>query len=202
MRLRTLTGLIALLALSACDDDGAAITQSIPGAPQRARIETSMGVIQLELFPDRAPITVHNFRQYAQEGFYDSLLVHRVIAGFIVQGGGLTVDMEPSTPTHEPIVNEAKTAPSNRRGTIAMARTSDPNSATSQFFINLEDNLFLDYRADTPQGAGYAVFGRVVSGMEVVDEIAGVPTGSVNGFNDVPLTPIVIFRIETSPGWP
>ena len=161
-----------------------------------------MGVIDIELFPKRAPVTVANFLRYASEGFYDSLIIHRVIPDFIIQGGGFTVTMAPRPATHGPIVNEAPHGLSNLRGTIAMARTSDPHSATSLFFINLKDNTFLDYRNDTTTGFGYAVFGRVVNEMDVVDDIAAVQTGALNGFNDVPITPIVIHGVQEMGGWP
>ena len=165
----------------------------------RVALHTRMGTIVIELFPDKAPCTVENFLRYAREGFYDGTIFHRVIPGFVIQGGGLTRNLRPK-PTRPPIPNEASNGLSNRRGTVAMARTRAVNSATSQFFINLADNTFLDHRDNTPRGFGYAVFGRVVSGMEVVEAIASVATGTVRGFRHVPLEPVVIDRVEVLGG--
>jgi peptidyl-prolyl cis-trans isomerase A (cyclophilin A) len=152
-------------------------------------LETTLGPITLELDRERAPITVDNFLRYVDEGFYDNLIFHRVIDGFMIQGGGFD-DMMREKGTHEAIKNEAKNGLSNRRGTIAMARTNDPDSATAQFYINLVDNAQgLDPR---PGSAGYTVFGRVIAGMENVDAIAKVPTGSRAGHQDVPLKPVTI----------
>jgi cyclophilin family peptidyl-prolyl cis-trans isomerase len=158
------------------------------------KIETSMGAITLELYPDKAPKTVANFLQYVKDGFYDGTIFHRVIKGFMIQGGGFTPDFK-EKPTRAPIPNEAGNGLRNDTGTIAMARTSDPNSATAQFFINVADNDFLNYRAPTPRGFGYAVFGRVVSGMDVVNHIAAVPTGAHPPYADVPRTPVTIERV-------
>ena len=150
------------------------------------------GEIILELYPDKAPITVANFIKYAQDGFYDGLIFHRVIEDFMIQGGGFNPDMTQKNPTYPPIKNEAKTSGlKNTRGTIAMARTSDPDSATSQFFINTVDNDFLDPGAD----AGYAVFGEVISGIGVVDSIEKVSTHSDSGHQDVPVTDVVITSV-------
>ena len=160
-----------------------------------AVIETSMGTVTLELDEAKAPATVANFVRYAKEGFYDGTVFHRVIDGFMIQGGGFTGDMEQKA-THEAIANEATNGLKNVRGTIAMARTMVVDSATSQFFINLVDNDFLDFRSPTPQGFGYAVFGRVTDGMDVVDAIAKVRTGSVGGFQDVPVEPVLIRKIS------
>ena len=144
-----------------------------PVGPETAIIETSMGTIEIELYRQNAPITVENFVSYANSGFYEGLVFHRVMSGFMIQGGGFDTEGTFKVP-NDPIVNEANNGLSNIRGTIAMARTEDPNSATSQFFISTVDNSFLDYQgADAP---GYAVFGLVVSGMDVVDSISGVPT--------------------------
>ncbi len=165
----------------------------------RVALHTRLGTIVIELFPDKAPRTVENFLRYVREGFYDGTVFHRVIPGFVIQGGGLTRELRPK-PTRPPIPNEAANGLSNQRGTVAMARTRQVDSATSQFFINLADNTFLDHRDDTPRGFGYAVFGRVVSGMEVVDAIASVPTGTVRGFRNVPLEPVVIDRVEVLSG--
>ena len=158
-------------------------------------IETSDGNIRLELWPDKAPITVANFLRYVDEGFYNSTIFHRVIAGFMIQGGGFTVQMEEKQ-THEPIRNEAGPFLRNLRGTVAMARTPYPHSATSQFFINLVDNNSLDHTGNTPDAYGYAVFGRVVEGIEVVEKIGRVPTTKVGMHEDVPIQPVVIKRIS------
>ena len=156
-----------------------------------------MGTITLELDEAKAPATVANFAQYAKDGHYDGTLFHRVIDGFMVQGGGFTRDMNQKK-TREPVRNEAMNGLKNKRGTIAMARTMVVDSATSQFFINLVDNDFLDFQSPTPQGFGYAVFGKVVSGMEVVDAIAKVKTGSAGPHQNVPETPVVIRKVTVS----
>ncbi|MDX1606831.1 MAG: peptidylprolyl isomerase [Candidatus Competibacterales bacterium] len=158
----------------------------------RVRLVTSLGDIVLSLEPERAPETVANFLDYVRAGFYDGTIFHRVIDGFMIQGGGFTPDYQ-RKPTREPIRNEADRALSNDRGTVAMARTSDPHSATAQFFINVTDNDFLDHKSPTPRGWGYTAFGRVVEGMDVVDAIRQVRTGAAGPFpKDVPLTPVVI----------
>ena len=153
-----------------------------------------MGSITLSLDDEKAPATVANFVRYASEGHYDGTIFHRVIDGFMIQGGGFTRDMNQKK-TREPVRNEAMNGLKNRRGTIAMARTMVVDSATSQFFINLVDNDFLDFQSPTPQGFGYAVFGKVVSGMEVVDAIAKVKTGSAGPHQNVPETPVVIQKV-------
>ena len=161
--------------------------------------KTSKGIFTVQLFDQQAPITVENFLKYADEGYFDGTVFHRVIAGFMVQGGGLTADMKTKQGQHAPIQNEASNGLKNKRGTLSMARTNDINSATSQFFINVVDNDFLDHR---PGNYGYAVFGRVASGMEVVDAIVAVKTGNKGGHQDVPVEPIVIEsvrRIEAPP---
>ncbi len=160
----------------------------------KAVMRTNMGEIQLELFAEQAPKTVDNFIAYAESGFYNGTIFHRVISHFMIQGGGFTADMEKKA-TREPIANEADNGLSNKRGTIAMARTSDPNSATAQFFINVQDNMNLDYSGQSG-GAGYAVFGRVTSGMDVVDKIRFVPTHTVGPYADVPVEPVVIEEVE------
>ncbi len=157
-------------------------------------METSVGAIVIELFEDKAPVTVENFRRYVNEKFYDGLVFHRVIPGFVIQGGGFEPGMQPRRPGYPPIVNEADNGLKNRRGTLSMARTFKVNSATSQFFINLRDNANLDHRSANPAQFGYAVFGRVIKGMDVVDKIATVKTGRVKGFRDVPLQDVVIIR--------
>ncbi len=158
-------------------------------AGQQVVMKTSKGEIVLELDNDKAPQTVKNFLGYVDDGFYDGTIFHRVISGFMIQGGGLGPDMQKKT-TSQPVENEAKNGLKNRRGTVAMARTGDPHSATAQFFINHRDNANLDYPAH--DGWGYAVFGRVVSGMDVVDAIADLPTGVRNGRRDVPKETVLI----------
>ncbi len=158
----------------------------------RVKLETTSGDIIIELNPEKAPISTKNFITYVKEGFYDGTIFHRIIPGFMAQGGGFTPDFE-QKPTHAPIKNEADNGLKNKRGTIAMARTPDPDSATSQFFINFQDNPSLDHRDKTPQGWGYAVFGEVVEGtMYVVDEMAHVPTGSHGLHQNAPKTDIII----------
>ena len=161
----------------------------------KATIETSEGTIVLSLDEAKAPVTVGNFAEYAKAGHYDGTIFHRVIVGFMIQGGGFTAGMEQKN-TRPPIKNEAANGLKNKRGTIAMARTMVVDSATSQFFINLVDNDFLDYRGPDPRTFGYAVFGKVTSGMEVVDKIGKVKTGSVGPFQDVPRTAVVIKSVK------
>ena len=154
-------------------------------------LKTSKGDIKIKLFEEEAPITTKNFLDYIDSGFYKGTIFHRVIPGFMVQGGGFSTDFV-QKPTNDPITNEADNQLSNRRGTLAMARTNVVDSATSQFFINLVDNDFLDFKAPTPQHFGYCVFGEVVEGMDVVDAIAAVPTGSRGMHRDVPTENVVI----------
>jgi cyclophilin family peptidyl-prolyl cis-trans isomerase len=158
-------------------------------------METSLGNVKMELDQAKAPITVKNFLSYVDEKFYDGTIFHRVIDGFMIQGGGFTPDMQ-QKPTKAPIKNEAGNGLSNKRGTIAMARTMVVDSATAQFFINVVDNDFLDHRDNTPQGFGYAVFGKVIEGMDVVDKIKAVRTGSKMGFQDVPVEPVIIKSVR------
>ena len=172
---------------------GSAAAQGGPkpeGAP-RVAFETSKGRIVVELYPDKAPKTVENFLQYVKSGHYNGVIFHRVIDGFMIQTGGFTSDMS-QKPTKPPIANEADNGLRNDRGTLAMARTADPNSASAQFFINTVNNDSLNHRGKTPQGWGYAVFGKVVEGMDVVDQIAKVRTGNKSGHQNVPLEPVVI----------
>ncbi|MGV3740096.1 MAG: peptidylprolyl isomerase [Gammaproteobacteria bacterium] len=157
-------------------------------------IKTSLGDIILSLDKDTAPKTVENFLNYVRSGFYTDTIFHRVIKGFMIQGGGLNADMQTKSAPNT-VVNEAKTAHPNKRGTIAMARTSDPHSASAQFFINLVDNSFLNHTGENPNGYGYCVFGNVVEGMDVVDAIAQTKTGQKAGHSDVPLDAIVIQSI-------
>lgn len=159
------------------------------------KLHTNLGVITLELDEDKAPGTVSNFCAYANDGYYDGTIFHRVIPGFMIQGGGFDEQMK-QKPTRPPIKNEANNGLSNEKGTIAMARTSDPHSATAQFFINLKDNDFLDNASDTPQGWGYAVFGKVTDGYDIVEKIASVPTVTAGMHRDVPKETVKIERVE------
>ncbi|RMF18321.1 MAG: peptidyl-prolyl cis-trans isomerase [Gammaproteobacteria bacterium] len=158
-------------------------------------LHTNHGDIKIRLDYEKAPKTAANFEQYVRDGFYNGTLFHRVIANFMIQGGGYTEDFTAKA-TREPIRNEANNGLSNKRGTIAMARTNDPHSATAQFFINVVDNGFLDFTSETPQGWGYAVFGEVVEGMDVVDSIKETPTGIRNMMQDVPLENVIIQSAE------
>jgi peptidyl-prolyl cis-trans isomerase B (cyclophilin B) len=160
---------------------------------QRVRLETSKGEITLELFSAEAPQTVANFLQYVNDDFYTDTIFHRVIDGFMIQGGGLDGDLK-QKPTRASVRNEANNGLSNTAGTVAMARTNEPHSASAQFFINVNDNVFLDHRAETPEGWGYCVFGRVVAGMEVVNAIKGVATGRQGYMQDVPQETIKLIR--------
>lgn len=157
--------------------------------------ETTMGNIVIELNIDKAPKTVENFINYVKSGHYDGTIFHRVIDGFMIQGGGMDANMNEKA-TKAPIQNEANNGLTNDIGTIAMARTSDPHSATAQFFINVKDNSFLNYSSPTMQGWGYAVFGKVTEGMDVVNKIKGVPTGKYGFHADVPTTPVVILNAK------
>ncbi|WP_051654210.1 peptidylprolyl isomerase [Persephonella sp. KM09-Lau-8] len=158
-------------------------------------IKTNMGDIYVELYPDKAPLTVKNFLTYVKEGFYNGTIFHRVVKGFVIQGGGFDKDLNYKKPTHPPVKNESNNGLSNVRGTIAMARTSDPHSANTQFFINLADNTYLDY-GKNPQKWGYTVFGKVIKGMDVVDEIAEVPVVNIGWMMNVPVKPVIIEKIE------
>jgi peptidyl-prolyl cis-trans isomerase B (cyclophilin B) len=159
-------------------------------------IETSMGTITAELYQDKAPKTVANFLGYIKSNYYAGTIFHRVIKSFMIQGGGMTESMAPKPRTQPAIVNEAGNGLSNLRGTLAMARTSDVNSATSQFFINTVDNVRLDHRGETPADFGYCVFGKVLEGMDVVDKIAAVAVGDKAGSQNVPLQPITIKSVQ------
>jgi peptidyl-prolyl cis-trans isomerase B (cyclophilin B) len=156
---------------------------------------TSLGKIIVQLNTEKAPVSSANFLTYVNEGFYNGTIFHRVIKGFMAQGGGFDASFNQKK-THDPIKNEANNGLSNKRGTLAMARTNDPNSATAQFFINYKDNSFLDHSSPSPSGWGYAVFGEVVEGMDVVDKMAEQPTGNKGGHQDVPKTDIVIEKAE------
>ena len=185
------TGLFSLLAATSLSF-AAETPKKMSESSTRVKLETTLGDIVIQLDEAKAPISSKNFLTYVREGHYDGTIFHRIIPGFMAQGGGYTADFK-QKPTHTPIKNEADNGLLNKRGTIAMARTPDPNSASSQFFINYVDNAFLNYKNPTPQGWGYAVFGEVVDGMNVVDEMAKIPTGSGGPMpTDVPKTPIVI----------
>ncbi len=161
----------------------------------KVAIITSKGTIVVELYPDKAPQTVSNFIRYVRSGFYDGTIFHRVIPGFMIQGGGFTKDLKRKD-TGRPIINEAYNGLKNLRGTIAMARTPFPHSATSQFFINVVDNPFLNFKSKTKSGWGYCVFGKVVQGMDVVDNIVKVPTADLHGHQNVPIEPVIIQKIR------
>lgn len=163
------------------------------GNTKMVKLKTTYGDIVIELNEEKAPVTVKNFLQYVEDGFYDGLIFHRVINGFMVQGGGLTEDMQ-SKKTRSPIVNEADNGLKNDKGTVAMARTGNPDSATAQFFINHADNDFLNYGG--PNEAGYAVFGKTVEGLDVVEKIANVKTTTKSGMGDVPVDPVFIISAE------
>ena len=196
-----------LLGMSGCgaSEPGKQTVSTAPAAGQpanpRVLIETSKGNITLELFPGNAPKSVANFLGYVKNGFYDGTVFHRVIPGFMIQGGGMTVDMA-EKPKGAPIPNEADNGLKNLRGTLAMARTGDPHSATSQFFINVNDNAFLNHRGKSVEGWGYAVFGQVVDGMQVVDAIVAVPRGNRGPYGDVPVEPVVMKRVTLLPEAP
>ena len=189
-----------LVALTSCVDviENDEANNLMENKMTQVTIKTSVGNIQLELNDEKAPITVENFKTIASSGYYEGTIFHRVINGFMIQGGGLTADMSNKSSGTGPIQNEANNGLSNDRGTIAMARTMDPHSATSQFFINHKDNGFLNHTGETSQGWGYAVFGKVTEGMEVVDKIADVPTGSSGAYQDVPEEVITIESVTIS----
>jgi peptidyl-prolyl cis-trans isomerase B (cyclophilin B) len=161
----------------------------------KVKLDTSMGEIELDLFEDKAPKTTANFIEYVKAGHYDGTIFHRVIDGFMIQGGGMTADMK-EKPTRQPIENEADNGLINDAYTVAMARTSNPHSATAQFFINVKKNDFLNFKAKSPDGWGYAVFGKVSKGHGVVNKIKGVATGRKGMHDDVPQTPVVINQAQ------
>lgn len=163
--------------------------------PSKVKLTTSLGEIVIQLNPEKAPVSSANFLTYVNEGFYNNTIFHRVIPGFMAQGGGFDTDFNQKA-VHEPIKNEADNGLPNKRGSIAMARTSVPNSATAQFFINYKDNASLNHTSPTPSGWGYAVFGEVIEGMDVVDAMAKQPTGNRGGHQDVPKTDIVVEKAE------
>ena len=188
--------LVAALALATLSAPGLAANAAAAASDHpRVRLSTSLGVVELELDAKQAPKTVANFLAYVDSGFYNGTLFHRVIPGFMIQGGGFTAGMK-EKPTRAPIPNEADNGLRNLAGTIAMARTMDPNSASAQFFINTVDNAFLDHRDKTVQGWGYCVFGKVTQGMDVVKKIEAVETRNAGMFQNVPVVDVVITRAE------
>jgi cyclophilin family peptidyl-prolyl cis-trans isomerase len=193
-----------MLGISGCgaSEPGKQTVSTNPAAGQpanpRVLVETSKGNITVELFPAQAPQSVGNFLNYVKTGFYDGLVFHRVIPNFMIQAGGMTPDME-EKPKNAPIQNEADNGLKNLRGTLAMARTGEPHSASSQFFINVADNAFLNHRGKSFEGWGYAVFGQVVDGMDVVDAIAAVPRGNRGPHGDVPVEPVVMLHVSVLP---
>ena len=190
MQRRSLTRLFAAGALALC---AILPAQAQNAAAPRVKLQTSLGNIVLELDAQKAPRTVANFVQYVKDKHYDGTVFHRVIDGFMIQGGGFTAEMQ-QKPTRAPIQNEADNGLKNAPLTVAMARTNDPHSASAQFFINIADNRFLNHTQPTLNGWGYAVFGKVVAGAEVVDKIRQVRTGSRGMFQDVPTTPVTIIK--------
>ena len=196
--LLTFASLLIFLVSCADKTDIKEVEKSMEKTMTQVTIKTSVGDIQLELNDEKAPITVENFKTIAQSGYYEGTIFHRVINGFMVQGGGLNADMSNKSSGTSPIQNEANNGLANDRGTIAMARTMDPHSATSQFFINHKDNGFLNHTGENSQGWGYAVFGVVTEGMDVVDQIAEVATGSSGGHQDVPEEAITIESVTIS----
>lgn len=195
---------VLMLGISGCNasEPGTQTASTAPAAGQpanpRVLIETSKGDITVEVFPAQAPQSAGNFLNYVKTGFYDGLVFHRVIPGFMIQTGGMHADMS-EKPKNAPIQNEADNGLKNLRGTLAMARTGDPHSASSQFFINVADNAFLNHRGKSFEGWGYAVFGRVVDGMDVVDAIVSVPRGNRGPNGDVPIEPVVMKRVSVLP---
>ena len=189
-----------LVALTSCVDviENDEANNLMENKMTQVTIKTSVGDIQLELNDEKAPITVENFKAIASSGYYEGTIFHRVINGFMIQGGGLTADMSNKSSGTGPIQNEANNGLPNDRGTIAMARTMDPHSATSQFFINHKDNAFLNHTGETSQGWGYAVFGMVTEGLDIVDQIAEVATGSSGAYQDVPEEVITIESVTIS----
>jgi cyclophilin family peptidyl-prolyl cis-trans isomerase len=190
-----LTTALLLLALQA----PAPVAAQPPAAPLTPPdpvviVDTTAGAITIQLYADKAPDSVRNFLEYVRDGFYSGTIFHRVVPGYVIQGGGYTPELVEKS-TRPPVRNEATNGLANARGTVAMARMSAVRSATSQFFINLANNSRLDHRGFSPDDYGYAVFGRVISGMDVVDRIAAMPTGSREGMDDVPVTPVVIKSI-------
>jgi peptidyl-prolyl cis-trans isomerase A (cyclophilin A) len=191
LRRSLLLAAVSLLLHANLHAQNAPAPQSPASTAPQVKLSTSAGDIVLELYPDKAPNTVENFLQYVSDKHYDGTIFHRVIDGFMIQGGGLTANLQ-QKPTRAPIPIESANGLKNDKYTLAMARTANPNSATAQFFINVGDNAFLNYKAPTAQGWGYTVFGKVIAGLEVVDQIRAVPTDNQGMYQNVPRTPIVI----------
>lgn len=194
---KTIAAILGVVFLAA----HAGAAEPIKPEPKKAKkekpvivFETTLGSFEAQLDPEKAPVSVKNFLGYVDEGFFDETIFHRVIEGFMIQGGGFTKDMTQKK-AKDPIKNEAGNGLKNTRGTLAMARTSVVDSATAQFFVNVVDNAFLDHKDESPRGFGYAVFGKVISGMDVVDKIRAVKTGSKSGMGDVPLEPVVMKKV-------
>jgi peptidyl-prolyl cis-trans isomerase B (cyclophilin B) len=192
------TAVAVILFLSSSDQNNQTTYYPQEDQMSLVTISTSAGDIHLELDAENAPITVANFLQLAKDGYYNGTIFHRIIDGFMVQGGGLDENMAPKPTGTEPIQNEANNGLKNDRGTLAMARTMDPHSATGQFFINHKDNDFLNHTSETSQGWGYAVFGSVIDGMDIVDQIALSTTSTVGGYADAPLEPTTINSVTVS----
>ncbi|MDC1361393.1 peptidylprolyl isomerase [Gammaproteobacteria bacterium] len=192
------TAVAVIFFLSSSDQNDQATYYPQEDQMSLVTISTSAGDIHLELDAENAPITVANFLQLAKDGYYNGTIFHRIIDGFMVQGGGLDENMAPKPTGTEPIQNEANNGLKNDRGTLAMARTMDPHSATGQFFVNHKDNDFLNHTSETSQGWGYAVFGSVIDGMDIVDQIALSTTSTVGGYADAPLEPTIINSVTVS----
>jgi len=192
------TAVAVIFFLSPSDQNGQTTYYPQEDQMSLVTISTSAGDIHLELDAENAPITVANFLQLAKDGYYNGTIFHRIIDGFMVQGGGLDENMAPKPTGTEPIQNEANNGLKNDRGTLAMARTMDPHSATGQFFVNHKDNDFLNHTSETSQGWGYAVFGSVIDGMDIVDQIALSTTSTVGGYADAPLEPTTINSVTVS----
>jgi peptidyl-prolyl cis-trans isomerase B (cyclophilin B) len=192
------TAVAVIFFLSPSDQNGQTTYYPQEDQMSLVTISTSAGDIHLELDAENAPITVANFLQLAKDGYYNGTIFHRIIDGFMVQGGGLDENMAPKPTGTEPIQNEANNGLKNDRGTLAMARTGDPHSATGQFFVNHKDNDFLNHTSETSQGWGYAVFGSVIDGMDIVDQIALSTTSTVGGYADAPLEPTIINSVTVS----
>ena len=192
------TAVAVIFFLSPSDQNGQTTYYPQEDQMSLVTISTSAGDIHLELDAENAPITVANFLQLAKDGYYNGTIFHRIIDGFMVQGGGLDENMAPKPTETEPIQNEANNGLKNDRGTLAMARTMDPHSATGQFFVNHKDNDFLNHTSETSQGWGYAVFGSVIDGMDIVDQIALSTTSTVGGYADAPLEPTIINSVTVS----
>ncbi len=195
--MKKLLPLLMLLFVAACNSE----VSDAPASSTNPRVlmQTSMGELLIELYPDKAPNSVANFLQYVDDGFYNGTIYHRVINGFMIQGGGFTPEMQQKQ-TRAPIMNEADNGLRNTVGTLAMARTMDPHSATAQFYINVANNSSLDFREKTPRGWGYAVFGRVIKGMDVIKAIKSVPTTQKGAYRDVPATTVTIEKVTFQGG--